>query len=186
MAHEGAYRGQPLECYRDYLLLLARMQLDRGLQAKLDPSDVVQQTLLKAHQNREQFRGKTEAELAAWLRAILARQLADIVQKFDTFGGVGRERSLEAALEQSSMRLEKWLSAGDTPPSEQLERQEQLLRMARALAGLSEDLRTALELRHIQGLPVAEVAGAMGLSKAAVGSLLYRGLKKLRERLADG
>ena len=119
------------ERYRDYLLLLARIQLDPGLRAKLDPSDVVQQTLLKAHQNWDQFRGRSEAELAAWLRAILARHLADVVRKFDPWLG-GREQSLEAALEQSSAQLESWLAAEHTPGSKKFERQEELLRMAEA------------------------------------------------------
>jgi RNA polymerase sigma-70 factor (ECF subfamily) len=161
------------------------MQLNRELQAKLDPSDVVQQTLLKAHENWDQFRGQTEAELAAWLRAILARHLADLVRKHDSWVG-GREQSIEAALEQSSGRLESWLTADDTPPNQRLERQEQLLRMARTLAGLPDDQRTALELRHLRGLSVSEAAREMGLSKAAVGSLLYRGLKALRQDLGDG
>jgi RNA polymerase sigma-70 factor (ECF subfamily) len=115
MAGEEDNPGQSLERYRDYLLLLARIQLDRGLQAKLDPSDLVQESLLKAHRNWGQFRGRTEAELAAWLRAILARHLADVSRKFGSRAGV-RERSLEAALEQSSARLEAWLSAGDGWP----------------------------------------------------------------------
>jgi RNA polymerase sigma-70 factor, ECF subfamily len=185
MADEGDCGDRLLERYRDYLLLLARVQIDRGLQAKLDPSDVVQQTLLKAHQNREQFRGNSEAELAAWLRSILARQLADVVRTFDPLRD-GRERSLEAALEQSSARLESWLAAEDTPPCKKFERQEQLLRMAEAMARLPDDQRTALELRHLRGLAVAEVARTMGRSTAAVGSLLYRGLKTLREFLGDG
>jgi RNA polymerase sigma-70 factor (ECF subfamily) len=185
MADEGDRRGPPLERYRNYLLLLARIQLDRGLQGMLDPSDLVQQTLLKAHQNRGQFRGHTEAELAAWLRAILARHLTDVARKFGARLG-GRERSLEAALEQSSARLEGWLAAGGSSASGRAERQEQLLRMAEGLAGLPDDQRVALELHHLRGLPVAAVAREMGRSTAAVGSLLYRGLKALREFLDDG
>jgi RNA polymerase sigma-70 factor (ECF subfamily) len=163
---------------------LARSQLDRELQAKLDPADVVQQTLLKAHQNRDQFRGSSEAELAAWLRSILARHVADVVRKFDPGLG-GREQSLEAALKQSSARLESWLSAEHSSPSERFERQEQLLHLAEALAGLPDDQRIALELRHLRGLSIAHVAREMGRSPAAVGSLLYRGLKTLRQLLDD-
>jgi RNA polymerase sigma-70 factor, ECF subfamily len=185
MAGDGELQGRPLETYRDYLLLLARIQLNAGLQAKLDPSDVVQQTLLKAHQNWGQFRGSSEAELAAWLRAILARHLANVARKFDPWLG-GRERSLEAALERSSARLESWLAAEDTSASEKCERQEQLLRMAEGLAGLPDDQRIALELRHLRGLAVAAVGREMGRSNAAVGSLLYRGLKTLRDLLDDG
>ena len=69
-----------LERFRHYLLLLARLQLGRQAQGKLEPSDVVQQTLLEAHRKREQFRGTTDAERAAWLRQMLAFNLADALR----------------------------------------------------------------------------------------------------------
>ena len=72
MADDAKASGWALEPYRDYLRLLARMQMSRQLQAQLDASDVVQLTLLKAHEKIGQFRGQTEAELAGWLRRILA------------------------------------------------------------------------------------------------------------------
>src|SRR3954469_11669914 len=96
-----------LERCRDYLFLLARLQLDPGLRGVLDPSDVVQQTLLKAHAKWDQFRGGTEGELIAWLRPILAHHLADLARKHAPRLR-GQERSLEAALEESSLRLERW------------------------------------------------------------------------------
>src|SRR5438309_12038647 len=103
----------PLERCRDYLLLLARIQLDPGLRGVLDPSDVVQQTLLRAHAKRDQFRGGSEGELLAWLRSILAHHLADLARKHAR-QIQGRERSLEAALEESSLRLEQWLASDST------------------------------------------------------------------------
>ena len=75
-----AERGFTLERFRSYLHLLAEAQLDRRLRSKLDPSDVVQQTLLQAHQARQQFRGGSDGELAAWLRQILARTLLHCVR----------------------------------------------------------------------------------------------------------
>jgi RNA polymerase sigma-70 factor, ECF subfamily len=177
-------RGRPPERYRDYLLLLARLQFDPWLRGKLDPSDIVQQTLLQAHQKRDQFRGRTEAEHAAWLRAILARALADAARKYGQ-GVLGRERSLEASLEESSHRLERWLEDSHPSPGAGMDRHEQLLRLADALARLPEDQRQAVELRHLQGLSVAEIGQLMDRSTAAVGGLLQRGLRALRGMLDD-
>src|SRR5260370_42647696 len=105
-----------MEDYRVYLHLLARLQLDPRLQGKLDPSDVVQQTLAKAHQNREQFRGRTEGEQAAWLRRILANSLIDAARKYQ------REVAVEVAIEQavnaSSARLDARLAAEQASPGE--------------------------------------------------------------------
>jgi DNA-directed RNA polymerase specialized sigma24 family protein len=72
---------RPLECYRDYLGVLARAQLDPRLQGKLDPSDLVQQTLLKAYAQGDQFRSRTEAAFQAWLRQVLATGLAEALRR---------------------------------------------------------------------------------------------------------
>ena len=72
--------GLRLERFREYLKLLARVNLGDQVRSKLDPSDIVQQTLLEAHRKRLQFRGTTEAEMAGWLRQLLACTLADAVR----------------------------------------------------------------------------------------------------------
>jgi RNA polymerase sigma-70 factor, ECF subfamily len=187
MADEGDPPIPEIEAYREYLHLLARLHLRAGLRAKLDPSDVVQLALLKAHERREQFRGRSEAEREAWLRQILTTTLADAARRFGAGRrDAGRERSLERALEESSSRLEAWLAADQSSPSQRAERQEQLLRLAQALARLPQDQRTAVEMKHLQGLPVADIAARMGRGKRAIVGLLFRGLKKLREHVEEG
>lgn len=174
-----------LERFRDYLTLLARLHLQPRLQSKLGASDIVQQTLLKAGQNLGQFRGRTEAEQAAWLRRILTNTLVDAVREFE--GGkrdVARERSLAVAVDQSSARLEALLLDRTQSPSEQALQHEELLHLSTALAALPDDQRQALELHYLQGCPVAEVAAHMARTERSVAGLVRRGLHTLRQLLA--
>jgi RNA polymerase sigma-70 factor (ECF subfamily) len=175
-----------LERCREYLRMLARLQLSPRLHGKLDASDVVQQTLLSAHAHRDQFRGRSEAELLAWLRQILANHLAGAVRQFGAgLRDIGRERSLEANLEDSAARLDAWLAADQSSPSQRVMREELHLRLADSLGKLPEDQRLAIELHHLKGRTVAEAAEQMGRSKTAVVGLLFRGLKKLRQLLQE-
>jgi RNA polymerase sigma-70 factor (ECF subfamily) len=176
--------ARPLEQYTEYLHLLARLQLDSRLRGQLDPSDLVQQTLLRAHEKLDQFRGRTHAELAAWLRAILASTVALAERRYHRHKA-DRARSLDASLDRSSARLASWLASDASTPGRQAVRVEQLLRLARALAELPEDQRTALELHHFQGLSVPEAGRRMGRSVASVTGLLYRGGKAIRMLLEE-
>jgi RNA polymerase sigma-70 factor (ECF subfamily) len=179
-------QDRELRKYRAYLDVLARLQVDRRLQGKIDLSGVVQQTLLEAHQAEEQLQGRSGAEKAAWLRRTLAHNLADEVRRL-TRGrrDIRREQSLEHALEQSSARLEAWLVAETASPSQKAERQEQALHLAGALGRLPEEQRRAVELRHLKGLSIAEVAAELGCSRSAVVGLLNRGVKRLRAVLRN-
>jgi RNA polymerase sigma-70 factor (ECF subfamily) len=177
----GGTPGPLLESFRNYLRLLARTGVDASLQGKADPSDVVQEVLLKAHQGFDQFRGQSEAELAAWLRQILAHTLADLVRRYQATAArqVGRERSLEELLGASSAALE--LLAGNGPsPSESAERREMGVVLADALAELSEDHREVLVLRSLEERDWPEVAQRMNRTEGAVRMLWARALKQLR------
>src|SRR5437588_10694419 len=144
MAEQTEGPHSRLEHYRDYLRLLARLQIDPRLRSKLDPSDVVQETLLTAHQKLEQFRGRTDAEMAAWLRQILVNQLAQALRKFrGPQRDVALEQPLDPAVEESSARLERWLAADQPGPGQELLHNEQLLQLSHAMGQLPEDQRTA-------------------------------------------
>jgi RNA polymerase sigma-70 factor (ECF subfamily) len=181
---DDADRG--LERFRSYLLLLARVRLDPMVRAKVGASDVVQQTLLEAHRDRAQFRGRTVGEQAAWLRQILARKLANVVRDLRRDKrDVARELPLQADLDESALRLGEWLAAEQSSPSQQVERQERAVRLAEALATLPENQREAVVLRHWHGCSLIEIGERLGCTTAAVTGLLLRGLRKLRKQLHD-
>jgi RNA polymerase sigma-70 factor (ECF subfamily) len=183
MSQEARERPD-LDRFRNYLLLLARARLDPRLRAKLDASDVVQQTLLEAHEGLAAFRGEGTAAQAAWLRQILARNLANAVRDFGRDRrDVARERSLQAALDDSSVRLEVWLADDRSGPGERAQRHERAVALADALAALPQAQREAVVLRHWHGWPLAEIAARLESTTAAVTGLLHRGLKNLRKRL---
>jgi RNA polymerase sigma-70 factor (ECF subfamily) len=170
--------------YREYLLLLARLHFDPRLRGHLDPSDIVQDAMVKAYAALGQFRGQTEQELAGWLRTILTNTLANAVRTHGRRGG-GLNLSLDRAIDESSSRLQTAYATGELSPQQVASRNEDLLRLARALEQLPEDQRKVLEMKHLQGLKVAEICEAVGRSKPAVVGLLHRGLKALRVLLGD-
>jgi RNA polymerase sigma-70 factor (ECF subfamily) len=165
--------------YRDYLRALARAWLGPRVSSEVDPSDIVQEALLKAQRACEQFRGQTERELAAWLRTILNNTLANALRS-RVRQRVDRSVCLSEASDQSSA-CARWFPADDQlPPEEVASLNEQLLRLARALARLPDDQRIVVELKHLHDFSIAEICERTGRSKPSVVGLLYRGVKALR------
>jgi RNA polymerase sigma-70 factor (ECF subfamily) len=189
---ERARRDEPgaldrlLDSYRNYLRLLARTGIDASLQGKADPSDLVQDALLKAVLRFGQFRGTTDAELAGWLRQVLARCLADFVRRYRTGGRrAGREQSLDRLLDRSSEALRRIVAAHAPSPSASAERRDLGVALSDALAELSEDQREVIVLHNLEGLGWDEVARRMGRTAGAVQKLWTRALKQLRPLLDD-
>lgn len=172
-----------IEPYREYLHLLVRMQVAPALARRVDVSGVVQLTLWEATQSDAM---PCDAEVLPWLRQILANNLRDQLRHVRALRrDVRREQSLESALEQSSARLEAWRSSRGSSPSQRAARNEELARLAVALASLPNDQRLAVELHHLHELPLSQVAAGLGRSSEAVASLLYRAMKRLKICLAS-
>jgi RNA polymerase sigma-70 factor (ECF subfamily) len=179
--------GRLLELYRAYLVVLARVQIGRRLQGKVDASDLVQEAFLGACRDFPQFRGTTEKEFLAWLRQILASLLANLVRHYQGTQrrDVRLERQLTIELEHSSQSLDRGLAAPHSSPSQQAIRREQSVVLAEALGRLPEDWRELLILRHLEGLSFPEVARQMGRTVDTVKKLWPRALAGLRRLLED-
>lgn len=176
---------ESFERYRNYLRMLVELQLSPRLRSKLDPSGVIQQTLLEAHQTIQAI-DVTDDDRLAWLRRILANNLTDEIRKLHTVKrGGGRELSLEQSLEQSSLRLEKFIAAEHATASHRLVREEQLLQLTTAMSQLPAAQREALVLQHWHGHTLAEIASRTGRTRVAVAGLIKRAIQTLRERLVE-
>ncbi|HEY3968023.1 MAG TPA: sigma-70 family RNA polymerase sigma factor [Planctomycetaceae bacterium] len=184
---EEGVRGALLETYRNYLELLARIEIGRRLQTKVDAGDLVQETFLEAHRNFGLFRGKSEGEFINWLRGIMAARIATMVRHFVGTQGrnVGRERDLQVNLDQSSRAIDRGLVALQSTPSQKLERSELQVMFADTLAKLPPDYREVIVLRHFEELPVGEVATRMNRSVDSVQKLWVRGLARLRQLVEE-
>ncbi len=178
-AERDAMPRRALESFRSYLRLLAAAQVPWQQRGRIDPSDVVQDTLVKAHERFAQFKGDGDAELAAWLRRILRNTIIDALRR------EGTRPEFVGSVEGSSDYLEGQLADKHSSPSERACRQDQLERLAQALELLPEEQRLAVQLQQIHDHSVQEIAEAMHLSKSAVGGLLKRGMRRLRELMRE-
>jgi RNA polymerase sigma-70 factor, ECF subfamily len=184
-AGDSTARGRLLEWYRYYLTLLARVQIGRQLQGKIDASDVVQDTFLAAHRDFQTFRGASERELAGWLRQMLAANLTDLVRRYlgARCRDVRLERQLTGELDRSSEALNWGLVAKQSSPSKQAVRREQAVLLAEALKSLPSAYAEVIILHHLEGLSFPDVARRMSRSLDGVKKLWLRALARLRRSL---
>jgi RNA polymerase sigma-70 factor (ECF subfamily) len=176
--HDPAALDQLLELYRNYLRLLARSWLKGAAAGKADPSDMVQETLMRAHRAFEGFRGSGEAELVAWLRQIMARQATDLVRRLKADRrDIAREEPLDSRVHD---KLHSMAASSFSGTSGALRRRELSVLLADALAQLSPARREVIVLRNLEELRWSEIAQRMGKSEAAVKKLWARALLALR------
>jgi RNA polymerase sigma-70 factor, ECF subfamily len=172
-----------LERYRPYLTLLARVQVGRRLQGKVDPEDLVQDTYLAAVAGAVGFRGSREAELTAWLREIMISRVYRLVERY--CGTAARDVRRESAppnspLSGSSPNGVDVLAADLSTPSRAAQRRERAVAVADALAALPPEYRDVLVYRNMEGLTFPAIAERMGRSVGAVTMLWTRAVRQFR------
>jgi RNA polymerase sigma-70 factor (ECF subfamily) len=178
MCREANARDQEIGCHRPYLRLLVGMYLDRRVWPQIDPSDVVQETLLQAFKKLEQC----GPNLLAWLRGILTHRLLTAIRKEKQRA---RERQMLDALDKSSCRINAGSAAEHSSPSQQAMKHELLERLAETLNQLPECEAEVIILIYLQDRSQADAAMHLGRSRPAVAGLLHRGLKRLRKLLQE-
>lgn len=187
-AGDAACRDALFGLCRSYLGVVAQARLDTWLRAKVDASDVVQQTMLEAHRDFARFAGESEKEWLGWLRGILKHNLADFVRHWR--GTAKRQARREVrwrdpAASTLAPGAPEPAAPGATP-SQEVIRMDNELRVAAALAELPDDYREVITLRNFQRLPFSEVAEQMHRSRPAAQMLWMRALKRLEQALEEG
>ena len=172
---------------RPWMRIMAEQALPNFMHHRVDASDIVQQAMTEAWRCRGTYLGTTTAERMAWLRVILKRTV--LRQQERLLGAqkrdMRREVSIDAVLDATSLRLERFASDPSTAPDVKAEKVEQVIQVTTALEQLSPDHRQVLMLRHFEDLSHEIIAERMDRTLAAARMLWLRALKALREKLAS-
>jgi len=175
--------------YRDRLKRMVELRLDRRLLARIDASDVIQDSYLQVAQRLEEYLKDPKLPLFLWLRLVVGERLTTLHRHH--LGTHMRDAGLEVSLYRgalpaaSSAALAAQLLGQHTSPTEAAVRAERLLRIQEALNSLEPIDREVLSLRHFEQLNRAETAQALGIEESAAGKRYIRALKRLKGVLAE-
>jgi RNA polymerase sigma-70 factor (ECF subfamily) len=180
-------RQQLLVRHRERLVKMVAVRLERGLAARLDPSDVVQEALAAAAQHLDEFLRMRPLPYYAWLRQFAWERLVKLQRHHvrSKKRSITREEAWSMPLpEDSVLRLARLVACG-TSPSQALIRNELRERLRAALDQLAPHDREILVMRNLEQLTIAEIAEVLGLTKGAVKVRHLRALRRLRAMLGE-
>jgi RNA polymerase sigma-70 factor (ECF subfamily) len=178
--------GRLLQLYRNYLTILASLQLNQRIRARVSPSDLVQEAMLAAYRDFDHFQGRTEREFLAWLRQILIHNLHHAVaahvaaKKRDIRCEVSLDQ-LNTTPEKSTLRFANCLADPGPSPSAAIRQKERTLALANQLSRLKCQYRDVIVLRNLQGLPFEEIARRMNRTPGSARMLWLRAIEKFKE-----
>ena len=184
---DGAARQQLLDRYRDYLRRMVAVRLDRRLAARVDVSDVVQETLVEAARRLDDYLRERPIPFYGWLRQLAGERIVDAHRRHVTTQRRSvtlEHRELELP-DASADQLVRRLFAADTSPSNRMIRQERHERLKEALASLPQRDREVLVMRHLEQLSTSEIAAMLEITEPAVKSRLLRALIRMREQMGE-
>jgi RNA polymerase sigma-70 factor (ECF subfamily) len=183
---DGPARERLLDRHRRRLRQMIAVRLDRRLLARLDPSDVVQEVLVDAHRQLDDYLRGRPLPFYPWLRQLAWQRLVKLQQHHQAARRhVSREEPPGGLPDESAQELVRRLVGVGTSPSNHLLREEQRRRVREALGRLGEHDREVLVLRYLEQLPVREVAAALGISEGAVKARHARALLRLQALLGE-
>jgi RNA polymerase sigma-70 factor (ECF subfamily) len=185
---DDAARGPLLERHRQRLRHMIALRLDRRLQARLDPSDVLQETLAEADQKLSEYARQRPLPFYPWLRCLAWECLQRLHRQHIRAGkrSVCREEPQGLTLpDESAQELADQLAARGSAPSARLRHDERRRRVHEALERLREGDREVLVLRYLERLSTREIAAVLGLSEAGVKTRQLRALQRLRDLLGN-
>ncbi len=162
--------------HRDYLKGRAKRWLETRKHPDIDPSELVQETFLRAHTRIEQYQGTSEPSLRAWLRTVMRRLFLDRV----------RRSRLDYEPPTSPSGDVEALPCSRSSPSKVVMKAEHDRRLREAVDRLPKDQATAIRLHYFEGLTVVETAQRMNRPRDAVAGLVRRGLAALRREIGRG
>jgi RNA polymerase sigma-70 factor (ECF subfamily) len=184
---DQAVLGQLLERHRPRLRQMIALRLDRRLQARLDPSDVLQETLAEAAQRMADYARDRSLPFYPWLRQLAWDRLVQLHRRHVRAGkrSVRREQADLPLSDESVLALAERLASRGSSPSARLQRSEQRRRVQAILEQLSAGDREVLVLRYLEHLSTQELAVVLGLTPAGVKTRQLRALQRLRDLLGD-
>lgn len=181
--------GELFSQHRERLRRMVQLRLDRRLQGRIDPSDVLQEAYVEFARALADYLRQPSLPFYLWLRLLTGRKLHALHRHHlgTKIRDAGREVSLHrGALPQaSSVSLAAQLLGRLTTPSQAAVRAELQLRIQEALNSMDLIDREVLALRHFEQLSNAETAQVLGLSETAASNRFVRALKRLKKILSS-